>query len=249
MEVRFVPDEGGLAPGEGFFEAYNKRLVRVPGATVQIAVESPEIRKVISYEAIKDARRTDTSPSFPGQQHSGDLKKSFCTEISGKGVISGQGARRRTTLSILGSEVDFTALEVQLQSARLEDGEEITGFSVDWLCQDYIPPSGGFILDGRLANADMQLLYDELQSTDRALLIELGIGLFPGFFGEWSFDGWDGGRIIFADRNICSHVVVNHKEIPSDFFDPEQPYKTHLYTAGPHKLIKLLTVAHNVQRH
>ena len=82
MDVKFVDDEGGIASAEGFVECHEgleTRFVRVPGATIRLVIEAPKILKVVSYRALKDARRTETTPSFPGQQHSHDLERSIAT--------------------------------------------------------------------------------------------------------------------------------------------------------------------------
>ncbi|MDH3669074.1 MAG: hypothetical protein OEN23_19340 [Paracoccaceae bacterium] len=131
---------------------------------------------------------------------------------------------------------------------RLESTEEVTGFSVDWFSEEYIQPHGGFLLDGRLMQRDVDMLAEELRATDGTLIIELEIGRFPGFFGEWSFEGWDGGELKFANREICSRVVTNHEAIPDDFFDPKEPFKTEVATAGPHDLIRLMVVGNRNSR-
>ena len=187
------------------------------------------------------ARRA--SLSFTGQQHSSDLERSTATILSGKASVSGLGARLRTTLSRLGTLPDLTEMEV-----RLESTEEVTGFSVDWFSEEYIQPHGGFLLDGRLMQRDVDMLAEELRATDGTLIIELEIGRFPGFFGEWSFEGWDGGELKFANREICSRVVTNHEAIPDDFFDPKEPFKTEVATAGPHDLIRLMVVGNRNSR-
>lgn len=241
MEVRFVEDEGGIASGEGFVEIHEgveTRFVRVPGATIRLIIEAPKISKVVTYKALKDACRTETTPSFPGQQHSHDLESSIATILSGKASISGLGAWSSTTLSKLGGLHELDEMEVRLENARLKNDEEITGFHIDWFSEEYIGPYGGFLIDGFLMQQDLDLIFEELRATNGSLEILLNIGCFPGFFGEWSFGG-HGGKLKFANREICSHVVANQEEIPDDFFDPEEPFKLRAYSAGPHNLISL----------
>ena len=93
----------------------------------------------------------------------------------------------------------------------------------------------------RLIHQDVDMLAQEIRETRGNLVIELEIGKFPGFFGEWSFEGWDGGRLKYANREICSRVVSNYQSIPDDFFSPEQPFDD-FDTAGPHDLISLMVV-------
>ena len=242
MPVKYVPDEGGLLSGEGFVTEEGLRLVRVPRACIQIMIDRPMIEKTITYSALKDALLTETSPSFPGQQHSKNLLRSSEIVIRGKGSIEGFGALIATSLSTLGNKFRFTEMEVRLQSAFCKEGEEITGFSVDWFPEEYLPPDGGFVLDGCLAHEDIEFLAAELQGAECALSINLSIGCFPGFFGEWSFEGWIGGELRFADRKICLSVVENHNEMPRDFLSPERPFNTDVYTVGPHKLVEFVIV-------
>lgn len=246
MEVRYVQDEGGLASKEGFVEfqeSVETRFVRVPGAMITLLIEEPKILKVVSYKALKDARRTDATPSFPGQQEANDLASSTETIIRGKASVSGLGASRRTTISTLGEPPDHTEIEVRLQNARLDKSEEVTGFSINWFPEEYVEPHGGFILSGYLLHKDIDLLVEELRATNGSLVLELHIGLFPGFFGEWSFDGWDGGKLKFANHEICSRVVANQEKIPKDFFRPEAPFDTRAYTRGPHDLVSLMVTS------
>lgn len=250
MNVKFVKDEGGVASAEGFVESHdglNTRFVRVPGATIRLVIEVPKILKIVQYRALKDARRTEATPSFPGQQHSHDLERSTATILSGKASVSGMGSSRKTTLSTVGGLHEFDEVKVRLENARLENSEEVTGFSIDWFSDEYIEPHGGFLLDGRLMHRDIDLLAEELRATNGSLELELHIGLFPNFFGEWSFDGWDGGKLKFANRKICSSVVGNHEEIPEDFFDPEEPFGSWVYTRGPHDLINLMVISNGKQ--
>lgn len=245
MDVKFVEDEGGIATAEGFVECHEgreTRFVRVPGAAIKLVIEAPTIVKEVSYRALKDARRTETTPSFPGQQHSYDLERSIATILAGKASVSGLGAWVRTTLSKVGGLREFGEMEVRLENARLENDEEIAGFHIDWFSEEYIEPHGGFLLDGRLMQQDIDLLVEELRATNGSLEMLLNIGCFPGFFGEWSFDGWACGKLKFANREICSHVVANHDEIPDDFFDPEDPFKSRVASTGPHNLISLWVV-------
>ncbi|WP_306004926.1 hypothetical protein [Aquicoccus porphyridii] len=251
MDVKFVKDEGSLGAAEGFVESHEGqeiRFVRVPGATIRLVIEAPKIIKVVSYRALKDARRTETTPSFPGQQHSIDLESSVATTLTGKASISGLGEWCKTTLSKFGGVHEFDEMEVRLTNARLENTEQVTGFSIDWFSDEYIEPHGGFLLNGRLMQQDVDLIIEELRATNGSLELLLNIGCFPGFFGEWSFDGWDGGKLKFANREICSHVVANDEAIPDDFFDPEEPFSTWADTTGPHDLISLKVVSNKKSR-
>lgn len=249
MNAKYVEDEEGIASAEGFVESQEgrkTRFVRVPGASIRLVVEEPKILKVVEYRALKDARRTETAPSFPGQQHSNDLERSTRTILSGKASVSGLGAWRKTTLSTVGGPHEFDEVDVRLETAMVEKIEEICGFSIDWFSSKYMEPHGGFLLNGRLMKQDIDLLVEELRATNGSLVLELCIGGFPGFFGEWSFDGWDGGKLKFANREICSHVVANHEEIPEDFFDPEEPFRSRFDTLGPHQLISLMVTSKGV---
>ncbi|MEL6243831.1 MAG: hypothetical protein AAFQ85_00600 [Pseudomonadota bacterium] len=235
-----------MATPAGFVESREgreSRFVRVPGATISLVIEVPKILRGVQYSALKDARRTETTPSFPGQQHSHDLKRSTTTVLSGKASVSGLGARRKTTLSTIGGPHEFDEMKVRLENAKLENTEEICGFSINWFSDEYVEPHGGFILDGRLFQQDIDLLVEELRATNGSLVLELRIGLFPGFFGEWSFDGWDGGSLKFANREVCSRAVANYEEIPEDFFYPEEPFGSRVRTLGPHDLIDLFVIS------
>ena len=241
MVLKYVPDEGGPPSGEGFITEEGMRFVRVPGARLQIIIDRPTIAKTITYSAVKDALLTETSPSFPGQQHTRNLQRSSEIAIGGKGSVKGCGALKATTMSTLGDEFRFTEMEVRLQGAYCKK-EEPTGFSVDWFSDKYLPPDGGFVLDGRIAHEDIEFLAAELQGAECALSINLSIGLFPGFFGEWDFEGWIGGELRFANREICLSVVENHNEMPRDFLSPKRPFDTKVYTCGPFNLIEFVTV-------
>jgi len=246
MDVKFVDDEGGLATSAGFIERVDgreTRFVRVPVAMIRLVVEAPKIHRIISYKALRDARRTEKTPSFPGRQCSTDLQRSMVTTLSGSASLSGLGARRRTTMSPLGGVQDLTKIDVRLQTARLEETEEITGFTLDWFCEKHIEPLGGFIFHGWLMRQDIDLLVEELRTTSGNLEIHLTVGLFPGIFGEWSFEGWDGGKLKFANREICSRIVANHGAMPKDFFDPEKPFDTRVETVGPHELLSLQVIS------
>ena len=130
---------------------------------------------------------------------------------------------------------------------RLEGAKEVTGFVVSWFSGEYIHPHGGFQLDGRLIQQDVDLLVEELRATNGTLIINLNIGCFPGFFGEWSFEGFEGGELKFANREICLRVVTNYEAIPDDFFDPEEPFDR-INTIGPHDLISLAVVGDQESR-
>ena len=246
MHVKFVGDEGSLATTEGFVasrEGGDTRFVRVPGATIRLVIDVPRILKGVKYSALKYAKRTETTPSFPGQQHSHDLESSTTTVLLGKARVSAPGGSLKTTLSTVGGLHEFDEMEVRLENARPENTEEVSGFSIDWFSDEHIEPHGGFILDGRLIQRDIDLLVEELRATSGSLVLELQIGLFPHFFGEMSFDGWDGGKLKFANREVCSRAVANYEEIPEDFFNPEEPFGSRVYTQGPHNLVSLFVAS------
>ena len=148
MDVRYVEDEGGLGNSAGFIERVDgreTRFVRIPQATVRLIVEAPRILKVIQYQALKDARRTATTPSFPGSQSGSDLERSVVTRLRGKATLSGLGAWVKTTMSPLGSLQHLSTMDVQFQTAFLRESEEAIGFGIDWFDKEHLDPDGGFL--------------------------------------------------------------------------------------------------------
>jgi hypothetical protein len=245
MKVEFVADRQNISSTGGFRETVGgvaTHFERVSGAVISLVIDRPITSRALSYRAMRDAVKTDVSPSFPGQQHSADIQRTFKKVIHGRAKLFGLGEQFSTSVSILGSENQFREINVRLEGAKNNGGKYVTGFCFDYFDKDCQEPHGGFEFYGCISGYDIDYLINELRSLGGPLVLNVSIGLFPGFFGEKYVDGWSGGKIKYVDREICKSVVENFASIPEDFFEPNDPFNSRIFSSGPHDLVEMIAV-------
>lgn len=242
MEVQFIKGKGDECSSGGFRETIDDTKInyeRVPGAKIVMIVQSPKTVRQVSYFAKRDAIKSGLSSAFPGDQKSDDLERRVNEFIYGRAKIYGVGEEVSTSISTLGSAHEAFEINLRLQSARKIEDKEITGFSIRHYPEQTCPLSGDFEFNGCICKKDIDYTINELRTYKKILKLSVNIGLFPNIFGTNYFDGWLGGKLKYADSDICRTVVQNFTDIPEAFFNPLRPFDTSVYSRGPFNLVEI----------
>ena len=232
MDIKYVHGVTDRRDYDGFELDGGTRLIRVPHARLPILIDRPEFEKAVIFRARRDAVATSAGTSFPGDQHSVDLHSSIEVTIKGEGTL------QTTTLSSLGGTGGLKSIEVRIKGVSNDVNEELPRFSVKWRPKDSLLKNGDFVLEGCIAYEETKFLVEELQENERVLIVNLSIGLFPGFFGVMSTDGWAGGELTYANEEICEKFVQNAGHIPQSFYCPEKISDTDGDTRAPFNLVE-----------